>query len=567
MMKNLKYIYLCLIAVLLASCNKDGDILTAGANGDVLLNGSGDIVLDFDRAEELALTIYWTDNGKLTLSDPEVAAPDNATANTIQLSASESFDVTVDQLMNEGVYQRQYTVYELNALLGRLGFEGGVSKPLYIRVKSELGANIAATYSNTITINVTPYVIDMTVAFILDKDKADTGLTLNSETANGDYKGFMGVGAWYNFFLQEGEGSVWGNIGDDGGGVAFKMSNNDEKWNFWFPGLTGCYYVDLNTTKAEWSALYIPTLAISGDVNGEMVYNKADNKWVYIFSATKAGDITFKISGTGKLYNVSTGTDDALAIDTPVAFGMSGSNITFGETASNITVSVPAAGEMSVVLNLSNPKSWVCEVVAGGDTPVEVAKYLYLSGIDDGISGSWTFDNFITLYNEDELSYAGVCNVNSLWGYKFYTEKDNWDSAYGLGEGDFAAGTLVAASEVNLPASTPGLYLIQASMKKLTYFTVAIGSVQCAGINDDWTMIDMTPSATTGEFTATVNITADAPWGFKIYLNQSWDYFFGGSDGSLSYSGNGLTYDSSMIGSTCLLTVDLCKGTYSLTKK
>ncbi len=566
-MKNLKYIFICLTTLILASCNKDGDILTTTGSADINVDGSGDIILDRDHLNYLALSIYWNDNGELTLSDSQVAAPENATVNTIQLSASESFATTVDQHVESGVFQKQYTVYELNSLVGRLGFAGDVAAPLYIRIKSTLGSNIEPKYSNTLCVNVTPYSIDMTTAYILDKDKADTGLRLNSTTANGEYTGFLGVGAWYNYYLQEGEGSVWGNAGDSEGGTAFKLSTADDKWNFWFPGLTGCYYVDVNTVKKEWSALYIPTLQISGDVNGEMTYNRTENKWVYIFNSTKAGNITFKITGTGKQYNITTGTDDAAAIDTKVGFGQKGSEIIYGEQATDITVNVPSTGEMSLVLNLSNPKAWTCEVISGGDVPVEIAKYLYLSGIDDGISGSWTFDNYLRLYDEDNKSYAGACNVNSLWGYKFYTEKDNWDSAYSLEAGDAAAGTMVANGETNIPAPNAGFYLVHASMKHLSYYTMAITSVECAGINDDWAMVNLTQGTTAGIYTALVNITADAPWGFKIYLNGSWDYFFGGGNGDLIYNAGGITYDSSLIGSSCLLTVDLSKGTYTLTKQ
>ena len=189
---------------------------------------------------------------------------------------------------------------------------------------------------------------------------------------------------------------------------------------------------------------------------------------------------------------------------------------------------------------------------------------------DDGISGSWTFDNYLSLYSEDGLSYAGVINVNSKWGYMFYTEKDNWSSKYGLSTGTAASGTLEANGANNIPAPSAGLYLFDVSMKGLTYTTTAVTSVAYAGFNTkgdaggDWTLVNMTPSSETGVYTATVTLKGASQWGAKIYLNGSWDYFFGGSAGSLTYKGSGITDDATLGAGTYTLTVNLLKGTYTL---
>ena len=87
----------------------------------------------------------------------------------------------------------QFTAKQLNALISRVGFTEAVEKPLYIRIKSQLGSNIAPTYSNVLKLNVTPYVIDMSVGFILDSNQSETGATLASPASDGIYKGFMGA--------------------------------------------------------------------------------------------------------------------------------------------------------------------------------------------------------------------------------------------------------------------------------------------------------------------------------------------------------------------------------------
>lgn len=551
----------------MTACDNDGDIITTSGADALTLSGSGDVVLDKNDLGGLALTLYWNDNSKLTLSDDAVQAPKNATKNTLQFSASEDFATVVEQLADDGDVSMQFTMETLNSLVGRLGLQSGVSSPLYIRVCSVLADNLSAQYSNVYIVNVTPYLIDMTRGFILDSSKNDTGWTLGSPESNGIYSGFLGVEAWYNFWLQEGNGVLWGNDGVTG--TPFLISDEDSHWNFWFPGQKDCYYTIVNTQRQEWSALHIPSLTVSGDIAGEMTYNRKENKWTLTFNAEQTGSKTIQISGTGAQYNAQTGTDDAAAISTPVAFGQEGETITFGTVASDITVNVGSTGEATLTLNLSDPLNWTCDVTEGAapEGPT-IAPYLWVVGVDDGITGGWNFDQFITLTNEDQLSYAGVVNVNSLWGYRLYTEKDVWTGFYGLETGDAAQGTLVADVENNIPAPESGLYLIQASLSGMTYSTAAITSVQITGINDDWSLTQMTSTGEAGVFTADISITASTPWGYKILLNENWDTYFGGSADKLIYNdANNIPFDDANMGSTCCFTVDLCKGTISITKK
>ncbi|MGN0206375.1 MAG: DUF5114 domain-containing protein [Muribaculaceae bacterium] len=565
-MKKINYILMALVAMLATGCDKDGDILTTKGADAVTVDGSGDIVLTYENSGALALTLYWNDNGTLALSNPLVEAPKNATTNTVQFSDTQDFERTSDIICDQGQFSIQLTAAQLNSAIAKVGFIEAVSKPLYIRIKSTLGANISPTYSNTLVVNVTPYVIDMSVGFILDSNKAETGNTLASPASDGIYKGFMGVSGWYNWYLREGDGTTWGNTGVEGS--EFHISSDDSKWNFWFPGVEGCYYVIVDTNKEEWSALLIPSLTVTGALEGEMTFNRKQNTWTLTCNAASAGNGKIKISGTGKQYNVNTKCVDDDAIETPVGFGSTGDAITFGNDAGEISINIPATGEVTLTLNLSDPNAWNCDVQQGAGEPVEeVAKYLYLVGIDDGISGSWTFDNTIKLYNEDDLNYAALCNVNSLWGYQIATEEGNWSSVYTMAEGDAESGTLEMAGSTNIPAPTPGLYLINASLKYLTYNTMAVNGVQYTGINDNWDLHEMTATSTPGVYTAEIDVTAASSWGFQIILNQDWGQKFGGSNGELYYQGANITDDAALAGNTCILTVDLCKCTYTMTVK
>jgi hypothetical protein len=354
-------------------------------------------------------------------------------------------------------------------------------------------------------------------------------------------------------------------------GTPFLLSSEDDgekRWNFWFPGLGGCYYVDVNAARKQWSALYIPSLTLSGDLEGEMTFDRPNVKWMATFT-TSSTSVTVNISGTGKLYNYTTGTDDAAAIDTPVAFAQSGEKLSLTEQAGNITVTVPAAGTYTLVINLSDPKNWTIEAVAGSQEPGQVSPYVYLPGIDDGLpGGSWTFNNFLTLYKEDKLSYAGVVNVNSLWGYGIFTEKDNWEDFYKLGEGDASAGTLVFKGATNLPAPAAGLYLIDTSLKDLTYNLTSLGStIYISGLNDVWDFsVTLAATATLGTYSGPITITGASPYGFQIHLDTSWNHYYGGSAGKLYYKGSNIKDDASLAAGTYTLTVNVLAGTYTITQ-
>jgi hypothetical protein len=556
------YLGLLLSLVLITSCEKDGERLYLyGPEANRLMATSNAVVLSQENAGTILLQLTWNKSA-LTLSDPNLTAPD-ILISSIQISTQEDFSSNLFEYAESNL-SRSYTGAELNTIAKNLGLTPDVDTPVYFRISSKTGNNMPAVYSNTISVSITPFTIDMSLGFILDGSKNDTGRTLASPESNGIYAGFMGASGWYNYFLKEGDGTIWGNVPVDGSD--FAISSASDAWNMWFPEQSGCYYTIVNTVEKKWSALWLPTLTISGDITGEMTFDRANVKWTYSFTATETGTKTIQLGTTGKQYNATTGTDNAAAINTPIAFAQNGEKIVIAQTAGNLTVSIPEKGDMTLTLDLSNPDEWKCEIVKGSTGPVEINPYLYAPGIDDGISGSWTFDNFLTLYNEDNLAYAGVINVNSLWGYSFNTEKDNWDDKYTFDEGDAYSGTLVFKGPDNIPAPNPGLYLIDVSTKNLTYSLIGIGDeIYATGVNDDWDFIPLAKTAE-GVFSGTVTITKASEWGFQIHIDQTWNHKFGGSEGKLYYQGSNLTDDASLAPGAYTLTVDLILGTYTITQ-
>ena len=568
-MKTTRHIIVSLLAAAaLAACDKDGDIITTGGVQPVELSGSGDVVIDKEHTSGLALTLNWTDNSHLTTSDERVQTPVGTAVNTLQFSKTDGFETPIEILTESGTTSMQFTAETLNSLVGRVGLESDVASTLFIRMRSVLANNVAPMYSNVYPIKVTPYSIDMTLGFVLDAGRNDTGNTLASPNSDGIYSGFLGVSGWYNWWLLEGNGVMWGNIGDDGGGKPFVISSNDQHWNFWFPGPAGCYYTVVNTVRQEWSALHIPSLTVSGDINGEMTYDRKGNRWTLSYKSAQAGTATIRISGTGSQYNSQTGTDDAAAVSTPVAFGMENGKLTFGTTATDISVNVGVTGDATLSLDLTDPKDWKCEVTEGSDTPSEVPQILYVLGNDD----TWNYDQYLTLYDEDNLCYAAAVNFNCSWGYYFSKEYQGWDHINqdpGTSEWKLI---LDGTDESNIQAPGKGLYVTIASLGWMSYWygmSDPISTVSFAGFNDNWDLTEMTADPEhPGVYSAKVTATADTPWGVQILLNGSWEHMFGTyKDGTLRWSkkedGAPKGWE---VGKTYTFTVDLCKCTYSLTE-
>lgn len=568
-MKTMKNFILLLAATLsFISCQKDEDkiYLSSIESGELIATESNVVLLN-EKSKDFVLSFAWTKD-VLQISDPNLS-PIDVISQSLQASMTEDFSGLVTE-SDETSLSRTYTGAALNTMVKTIGAISDEANKIYFRLASKTGDNMTPVYSNTVMVSVTPYTVDMSLGYVLNADQEDTGLMLYSPTSNGIYTGFMGVAGWYNYFLEEGNGTIWGNDAVDGS--AFLMSSEDDpdkRWNFWFPGVAGCYYVEVNTTKKLWSALLVPTLTVSGDIEAEMTFDRNSAKWTTVFNAASATTLKVKLQGTGKQYNYTTGTDEDKGVDTAVAFAQSGDNLSFASQAGEISLTVPDAGEYTLVVDLKNPTAWTCSVTTGSTEPVEVNPHLYLPGIDDNISGGWNFNNYLTIYNEDDLAYAGVANVDSQYGYGFYTQKDNWEDKYVLSEGTAEAGTLVFKGDTNIPAPAAGLYLIETSIKNLTYALTAIGSqIYVSGLNDEWNFdVPLTATSVAGVFAGPVTINSASPWGFSIYVkNDDWAHKYGGSAGQLHYLGDNIKDDASLTPGTYQMTVDLIKGTYNITQ-
>lgn len=434
-MKTIKSLFAVLFALLaFSACEKDGDkIYLQSLESNNLMATTDRVELNADLAQEIVVSLAWTDR-TIQISDPAVGTTVTVTT-YVEASLSEDFSTTVSKTATTSL-SIAFTGLELNSLASEIGAVTGRNNKIYFRLAGTTGTNIPPVYSNVVSIDVTPYKMDMnTGTVILSNDQTEnlgeTGVTFYSPDADGIYSGFISIPeAWYHILLKEGDGSIWGTSGSEG---AFHLTDdpNNSLQNMWFPGTAGCYYVIVNTQAAEWSALHISSLSVSGLTSEsiDLTLDQATNQWVATFTADAAGSRTITINGQGEQYNVETG--DGSGTATGIAFAADGEHVALAETAGNITVDVPQAGECTVRLNLYDPtnctvsvEAGAAELPGGGDsgeeTPVtlpeslDVVSYstgsdtLYPTGSESGVY-TGTYSGEV----RDQINI--VDRTNSVW--------------------------------------------------------------------------------------------------------------------------------------------------------
>ncbi len=431
-MKTMKYLF-AVIATLIAftSCEEDGDkIYLQSLSGNELMASTDEVKLNADVAQQIVLSFAWTDQ-TIAISDENVGTAVKVVT-SLEASLSEDFSGTVSRTETTSL-SHAFTGAELNTIANTIGATIGQSNAVWFRLGSATGTNIPSAYSNAVQVNVTPYEMDMHTGIILDASKNATGETLYSANADGIYSGFMTANAWENFYMREGNGIVWGNVGDDGGGTPFVLSSEPTQWNMWFPNAEGCFHVTVDTKEEEWSALHVSSLVVSGLADGDiaMTFDKTNGQWLATFTADAPGSRTITISGQGELFNASTGTDAGSATD--IAFAMEGENLVLAETAGSVNVEVPQAGECTLRLNLSDPKNCTAAVEAGSaEVPVVYPSELKMISSDGtelltlpqtGEQGKYT-----AIYTGlGSINFKFVDQTSDTWYGYIYTEDETND--------------------------------------------------------------------------------------------------------------------------------------------
>ena len=357
--RNLMMLLCALTA--LVSCDESGDkIYLDGFEASSLMASTSDVVLSVDKSKDVVLSLAWQ-NPTLLSSDETKPAGSGVLQTYLQASASEDFASVKEYTVTD--LSKAFTGADLNAAAKDLGLSPDVSSPLYFRIKSQMGSNLDAAYSNVCQVKVTPYLIDMSYINILDKGKDQVLTYLYSPNSDGVYSGYMNASSWLNFWGKENDGTIWGNVGQDG--HVYEMDNTESAWSFWFPGQAGIYYAVIDTKAKEFK----PTLLKSFQLNGEdMTYDAPNYAWTKVITTT-ADNTPVSIVATGAQYSKATGTEDAAAVVKTMNYTLADGKMTDAATAGSVII--PSAGTYTITVKVGEHSQLEYTIVEGDQTTPE----------------------------------------------------------------------------------------------------------------------------------------------------------------------------------------------------
>ena len=350
---------LCALTALV-SCDESGDkIYLDGFKASNLMASASDVKLSVDNSKDIVLSMAWQ-NPTLLSSDDTKPAGNGTLLTYLQASASEDFETVKEYTVSN--LSKAFVGTDLNAVAKDLGLTPGESAPLYFRIKSQMGANMDAAYSNVCQVNVTPYLIDMSYINILDKDKDNVLTHLYSPASDGIYTGYMNASAWFNFYGKENDGTVWGNSATDG---TFAIDNTESAWNFWFPGVAGIYYTVIDTKAKEWKATLLKTVKLNGE---DMTYDAPNYAWVKVVTTT-ADNTPVTIAATGAEYSKATDTNDDNAVVKTLNYTLADGKMTDSDAAGSVNIS--KAGTYTITVKVGEKSELTYSIESGDNSTPE----------------------------------------------------------------------------------------------------------------------------------------------------------------------------------------------------
>lgn len=359
--RNLMMLLCALTA--LVSCDESGDkIYLDGFKASDLMASASDVKLSVDNSKDVVFSLAWQ-NPTLLSSDETKPAGSGVLKTYLQVSASENFTSEKEYTVTD--LSKAFTGADLNAAAKDLGLSPDVSSPLYFRIKSLMGSNLDAAYSNVCQVKVTPYLIDMSYINILNKGKDQVLTYLYSPNSDGVYSGYMNVSSWLNCWGKENDGTFWGNIqtGDKPYAV---LDNAQSACNIWFPEPAGIYYTVLDTKSEE--KLFHATLIKSMKVNGEeMKYDGPNYAWIKVIETT-ADNTPISIVADGAEYNKSTG-DKGTPIAKTMNYTLADGKMTDSKNAGSVII--PSAGTYTITVKVGEHSQLEYTIVEGDQTAPE----------------------------------------------------------------------------------------------------------------------------------------------------------------------------------------------------
>jgi len=255
--------------LMLSACKKDGAlVVNSGAKSSSLTASATTLILDKTRLSDTSAAIMFT-----------FTAPSynyNAVVkNSLQIDAAGDNwkNPTSAQLGGKGASQG-YSTAAFNALLLKLNLPAYTASQVNVRVVNALSSDVA-TYSNTVTLTVTPFNLTSWVyvpgayeGWSFPGKNADS---LISPTSNGVYTGIINFTAGNNQFLivpAQSWSNKWATTSPAANpttpSVTYPVAYNGPN-NFYAPTTPGYYLVTLNTNTNQVTIVPADFYSVIGD--------------------------------------------------------------------------------------------------------------------------------------------------------------------------------------------------------------------------------------------------------------------------------------------------------------
>lgn len=451
--RNLMMLLCALTA--LVSCDESGDkIYLDGFKASDLMASASDVKLSVDNSKDVVLSLAWQ-NPTLLSSDETKPAGSGVLKTYLQVSASENFTSEKEYTVTD--LSKAFTGADLNAAAKDLGLTAGQSSPLYFRIKSQMGANLDAAYSNVCQVKVTPYLIDMSYINILNEKKDQVLTKLYSPNSDGVYSGYMNASSWFHIWGKENDGTIWGNVGQDN--HVYEMDNTESAWNIWFPGQTGIYYTVVDTKAKEFKPTYIKAMQLNGE---EMTYDAPTYAWVKVITTT-ADNTPINIVATGAEYSKATATDDAAAVVKTMNYTLADGKMTDAATAGSVNIA--KAGTYTITVKVGENSDLTYSIESGNQTAPEPEAsntlcmfskdgnnlLAVMNKVSDGVytckykPSAWENFRFIFVgENKDDKQTWYGSDPSDL--FKLSTASDCWDIWF---KDDVTGGEVTVTADIN----------------------------------------------------------------------------------------------------------------------
>ena len=452
--RNLMMLLCALTA--LVSCDESGDkIYLDGFKASDLMASASDVKLSVDNSKDVVLSLAWQ-NPTLLSSDETKPAGSGVLKTYLQVSASENFTSEKEYTVTD--LSKAFTGADLNSLAKDLGTTPGQSAPLYFRIRSQMGNNLDAAYSNVCQVNVIPYIIHMDKMTIWNADKDKVLTYLYSPNEDGIYAGYMNASSWLNFWGKENDGTIWGNVGQDG--HVYEMDNTESAWNFWFPGQTGIYYTVLDTKAKEFKPTYIKAMQLNGE---DMTYDAPNYAWVKVIT-TSADNTPISIVADGAEYNKSTG-DKGTPIAKTMNYTLADGKMTAAAAAGSVNIA--KAGTYTITVKVGENSDLTYSIESGNQTAPEpeASNTLCMYGTDGNTllavmnkvsDGVYTckykptaWEGFMFIYvgaNKDDKQTWYGCEPSKDKMFNLPTADDKWNPWF---KDDVTGGEVTVTADLN----------------------------------------------------------------------------------------------------------------------